>query len=225
MGVIYFDYQGLRSYRQTYHPPEEIRLQREIDRLKADDSPFGFTKVPHISHNAQIRVIEQIAEQWGFPHARLLGPDNLKIRLPGWRAQCQGLYKYYRAIRPEEQNEGRIVDFMLDHLGFERLDELSLKEQVILLRTRFQRINWDFVTKAIKYYLVFRLAEEAGVVHPRFLTSDHFKVFGPVDRGYMTIPLHRELATGTECAIRKFFKSLGIVLAIVLIGILLLGLV
>jgi hypothetical protein len=53
--------------------------------------------------------------------------------------------------------------------------------------------------------------------------GDHFKVFASVDRGYMTIPAHRELANGTECAIRKFFKTLGIVLAVVLIGALLLA--
>lgn len=48
--------------------------------------------------------------------------------------------------------------------------------------------------------------------------GDHYKVFGPADRGYMTIPMHRELATGTECAIRRFFKTLGIVLSVILIG-------
>ena len=70
------------------------------------------------------------------------------------------------------------------------------------------------------YYV--NLAKKNGLrVEPG--RGDHYKVFGSADRGYMTIPLHRELADGTECAIRKFFKTLGIVLAVLLISILLLA--
>jgi hypothetical protein len=46
--------------------------------------------------------------------------------------------------------------------------------------------------------------------------GDHCKIYGNVDRGYMVVPLHRELATGTECAIRKWLLRMGVVLAGVL---------
>lgn len=45
--------------------------------------------------------------------------------------------------------------------------------------------------------------------------GDHVKIFAPAERGYMVVPMHRELAPGTECHIRKWFKLLGIVLAFV----------
>lgn len=48
--------------------------------------------------------------------------------------------------------------------------------------------------------------------------GDHKKVYGPAGRGYMTIPMHKELADGTECAIKKFFKACGILLTSALIG-------
>jgi predicted RNA binding protein YcfA (HicA-like mRNA interferase family) len=44
--------------------------------------------------------------------------------------------------------------------------------------------------------------------------GDHYKVYGPEGRGYMVVPMHRELANGTECSIKKWFKALGIVLFI-----------
>jgi len=42
--------------------------------------------------------------------------------------------------------------------------------------------------------------------------GDHVKVYGEVEghRTMMPIPLHRELATGTECTIKKWFMRLGI---------------
>ena len=44
--------------------------------------------------------------------------------------------------------------------------------------------------------------------------GDHVKVYGGAGRGYMVVPQHRELADGTECAIKKWFKALGILLAL-----------
>jgi hypothetical protein len=43
--------------------------------------------------------------------------------------------------------------------------------------------------------------------------GDHAKVYGPAGRGYMVVPLKRALAKGTECAIRKWFLKIGIVVA------------
>ncbi len=40
--------------------------------------------------------------------------------------------------------------------------------------------------------------------------GDHVNIYGPAGRGYMTVPMHKELATGTNCAIKKWFKALGI---------------
>ena len=46
--------------------------------------------------------------------------------------------------------------------------------------------------------------------------GDHCKIFGGAERGYMVVPMHRELANGTECHIKKWFKMLGILLVFVL---------
>jgi len=47
--------------------------------------------------------------------------------------------------------------------------------------------------------------------------GDHYKIYSPDDcpeRSMMTVPMHRELATGTECAIRKWFRKIGILISI-----------
>jgi predicted RNA binding protein YcfA (HicA-like mRNA interferase family) len=47
--------------------------------------------------------------------------------------------------------------------------------------------------------------------------GDHVKVYGPVGRGYMTIPnQNRDLATGTDHNIRKWLRLAGVVLTLVL---------
>ena len=46
--------------------------------------------------------------------------------------------------------------------------------------------------------------------------GDHVNIYGPAGRGYMTVPLKRELADGTECAVRKWFRALGIFLTVAL---------
>lgn len=57
------------------------------------------------------------------------------------------------------------------------------------------------------------LARENGLtVEPG--KGDHMKIRGPAGRGYMIVPLHRELANGTESAIRKWFKAAGIIIPI-----------
>jgi predicted RNA binding protein YcfA (HicA-like mRNA interferase family) len=48
--------------------------------------------------------------------------------------------------------------------------------------------------------------------------GDHWKVRGP-DKSMMIVPAHRELANGTECAIRKWFLRFGIVLTLAIIAI------
>ena len=42
--------------------------------------------------------------------------------------------------------------------------------------------------------------------------GSHAKVMAPAGRGYMIVPLHRKLSNGTEYAIKKWFKTLGILL-------------
>lgn len=44
--------------------------------------------------------------------------------------------------------------------------------------------------------------------------GSHAKILAPQGRGYMIVPLHRELGNGLECSIRKWFKALGIILAL-----------
>ena len=43
--------------------------------------------------------------------------------------------------------------------------------------------------------------------------GDHVKIYTD-DGRMMVVPMHRELATGTECVIRKWFLRLGIVVAV-----------
>ena len=50
--------------------------------------------------------------------------------------------------------------------------------------------------------------------------GDHAKITAPAGRGYMIVPLHRELSSGTEYVIKKWFKTLGIILTLI-IGLLL----
>jgi hypothetical protein len=45
--------------------------------------------------------------------------------------------------------------------------------------------------------------------------GDHVKIVAPAGRGYMIIPMKRELSNGTEYAIRKWFKTLGIILSLI----------
>lgn len=46
--------------------------------------------------------------------------------------------------------------------------------------------------------------------------GSHIKIYGDADRGYIIVPKHRELANGTEYAIKKWFIKLGIVVTLVL---------
>jgi hypothetical protein len=62
-----------------------------------------------------------------------------------------------------------------------------------------------------KYYT--KLAEENGL-RVEMGRGDHAKVYGPAGRGVMPVPLHKCLATGTECKIAKWFRSLGILLTV-----------
>lgn len=64
-----------------------------------------------------------------------------------------------------------------------------------------------------KYYV--KAAEKNGLRVENGKGS-HVKVYGPAGRGFTVVPLHQELANGTECAVRKWFKALGIVVVIVL---------
>jgi hypothetical protein len=62
------------------------------------------------------------------------------------------------------------------------------------------------------YYV--KVAESNGLtIKPG--KGDHVNIYAPAGRGYMTVPLKRELATGTECAVKKWFKALGILLTLV----------
>ncbi len=45
--------------------------------------------------------------------------------------------------------------------------------------------------------------------------GDHVKIYASGERP-MVVPMHRELATGTECSIRKWFLRLGILVCLAL---------
>jgi predicted RNA binding protein YcfA (HicA-like mRNA interferase family) len=64
-----------------------------------------------------------------------------------------------------------------------------------------------------KYYV--KLAEKNGLQVTNG-QGDHAKVTAPAGRGYMIIPLHRELSNGTEYVIKKWFRTLGIILTLII---------
>lgn len=51
--------------------------------------------------------------------------------------------------------------------------------------------------------------------------GDHVKIYAPVERGYIIVPLHKSLCPGTEHAIQKWFKLAGILMALVALAIVL----
>lgn len=61
-----------------------------------------------------------------------------------------------------------------------------------------------------------KIAEKNGL-KTRNGKGDHVVVEGPAGRGYMTIPMHKELDKGTESAIKKWFKALGIICGLLLL--------
>lgn len=71
-------------------------------------------------------------------------------------------------------------------------------------------------------YQLVKVAEQHGL-RVRNGSGDHVIVYAPAGRGYMTIPLKKELATGTDRKICAWYKLLGILVAILLISILLSG--
>jgi len=64
-----------------------------------------------------------------------------------------------------------------------------------------------------KFYLL--KARQHGLVVKNG-KGDHCKIYGPAGRGYMVVPLHRELSKGVECAIKKWFKAAGIILSLII---------
>lgn len=66
------------------------------------------------------------------------------------------------------------------------------------------------------YYV--KEAKKAGLtVKPG--RGSHMKVYGDAGRGYMTIPVHGELGRGLESKILKWFKTLGVIIAMIIIAI------
>ena len=58
-----------------------------------------------------------------------------------------------------------------------------------------------------------KLAEKNGLVVKNG-RGYHVRIYGAAGRGYMMIPMHKELATGTENVIKKWFKALGILVVL-----------
>jgi len=46
--------------------------------------------------------------------------------------------------------------------------------------------------------------------------GSHAKILGPAGRGYMIVPMHKVLSNGTEYAIKKWFRTLGIILCLMI---------
>lgn len=66
-------------------------------------------------------------------------------------------------------------------------------------------------THSGKFYIDLALKNGLQVINGH---GDHAKVIAPAGRGYMVVPLHRELAKGTECSIKRWFKLVGILLTV-----------
>lgn len=64
-----------------------------------------------------------------------------------------------------------------------------------------------------------RLAEKNGLEITRAKGS-HVKITAPAGRGYMIVPMNRELHKGINNAIAKWFKALGILISIIALAVL-----
>ena len=96
MSVIHFNYKQVRKYSQTFHPPEEIRVQREIASFRRMDNPF-WSGLQHVSRNAQLRMIEDYARQLGLPHPRMLGSrTDFYGKLEGFDVQMRSFIHFYK---------------------------------------------------------------------------------------------------------------------------------
>ncbi|MEA3493733.1 MAG: sigma-70 family RNA polymerase sigma factor [Candidatus Margulisiibacteriota bacterium] len=212
MPVIHFSYYRIKNLRNTYHPPEEQRISREINRLKAMGKPFG-PRLRYISQNTQVRIIETLCRHLDIRHPRLLVPANFVTRLPGWKAQLQGIYKHYANMLPKEQSGGRVIDYMLDHLGVQPLEGLPVAEQIKLLSTGRDRINWKHVNNFVIKALVELLAKKAGVPHLRMLTHRHFRDLEIAELGPTLIALYENYAkksSGPAQAIDLLLDKIGV---------------
>jgi RNA polymerase sigma factor (sigma-70 family) len=166
MPVIHFNYQSRRAFRYTYHPPEEIRIEREIRRLQQEDKPFGAQKIRFLSRNTLTRIIEVLAQTIGLRHPRLLRDHHFLATLPGWKASLIGLYSPHLAI-----------DGMLDRLGIERLKALPVEEQIKLLKA-MDNIRWEKVPPPTILWMLNRIKERAinekGVPCPHLRALIHY---------------------------------------------------
>ena len=62
------------------------------------------------------------------------------------------------------------------------------------------------------YYISAAEKNNLRVTHGK---GSHVKIEAPAGRGFMIVPAHnRDLPAGTECSIKKWFKALGIILAL-----------
>lgn len=65
-------------------------------------------------------------------------------------------------------------------------------------------------THSPDYYI--RLARKNGLKVEE--GGNHTKIHGPAGRGYMALPRHTDLSRGVECNVKKWFRLLGILVAI-----------
>ena len=65
-------------------------------------------------------------------------------------------------------------------------------------------------TNNSEYYI--HLAKKNGLTVKE--GGSHSKIYGPAGRGYMALPRHTGLSRGVECAVKKWFRALGILVAV-----------
>ncbi len=58
---------------------------------------------------------------------------------------------------------------------------------------------------------------QSNGLETRMGKGDHAIIKGPNGRGYIVVPLKKELGKGLDCAIRSWFKALGILISIGLV--------
>jgi len=152
---------------------EEWRVRREVDWLKVQQQPFA-TRTRFISKNAKMRILEDMRDHLGLPHARFItSPDLRDVRMPGWRTTLNSMYVYYQKLTPGESSA---LDFMFDSAGIEKLDDVPLDVQMGLVPQllRLNRtIDWYKMSDVLVRRLMERLAEEAEIDHPRLINSGH----------------------------------------------------
>jgi len=119
-----------------------------------------------LSCHALVEKLAKNSSVWG-----LTIDDFQLLKLPKIDTTLLGLYHYY-AHHPD-RSKMPVIEFMLERLGYDRLESLTLAEQLLAIKCK-RRVEWSNVPLATQRYLVERLVEDGnvwGLVQDDFTTN------------------------------------------------------